>query len=234
MKQNKKGFTLIEMSIVLIVVSLILAGVLKTVSVQRQQLKRDETRQALQIINQALVGFAATEGRLPCPDTDADGESNPTALAFGNTCTSEEGFLPFVDLGVPSEDAWGNRYRYRVTSNAGTNFADNPDPGPPLLSSFAMADDGNITVRDGANNLVVNNIPALVISYAENGSQTIANLPCGAGVPSVNEEKNCDNEAGVNPVFMADDYLTDFDDLVTWVSPTVLKNRMIEAGLLGN
>ena len=230
MKKRTSGFTLIEMSIVLIVISLILSGVLKTVSVQRQQLKRDETRQALQIINQALIGFTATEGRLPCPDTDNDGEANDVAVPFGDTCTNDEGFLPFVDLGVPAEDAWGNRFRYRVSSNAGINFADNPDPGPPLLSSFAMGDPGDIVVRDAGGNLVVNNIPAIVISYAENGRQTIANLPCGAGVPTVTEEENCN----ANALFTADDYRTDFDDLLTWVAPTVLINRMIESGRLGN
>jgi len=230
MKKLLAGFTLIEMSIVLIVISLILAGVLKTVGVQRQQLKRDETRQQLETIKQALIGFAATEGRLPCPDTDNDGQSNDPAVPNGNTCTSDEGFLPHIDLGVGRQDAWGNPFRYRVSSNGATNFADEPSPG--LESSFTMADVGDIDMTNAAGAAVANNVPAVVVSYAENGRQTINNIDCGAGVPSITEAENCDNDPGVNPVFISDDYLTDFDDLVIWVPLTVLKNRMIEAGRL--
>lgn len=225
------GFTLIEMSIVLIVISLILAGVLKTVSVQRQQLKRDETRQQLETIKQALIGFATVEGRLPCPDTDNDGQSNPVNVPFGSPCTADEGFIPHIDIGIGQEDAWGNRFRYRVRGTGVNSFADNPDPASATpSSSFTLAQVGNLRIEDGAAALVAANMPAVIISYAENGSQTISNIVCAAGVPSATEDENCNNDT----TFIADDYRTDYDDLIVWVPLTVLKNRMIEAGNLGN
>jgi len=226
MKRLSKGFTLIEMSIVLIVISLILAGVLKTVGVQRQQLKRDETRQQLETIKQALIGFAATEGRLPCPDTDNDGEENPVAVPNTTPCTSDEGFLPYIDLEIGNEDAWGSRFRYRVTGSGADNFADEPAPG--LLSSFTMAQTGDIRIEDAGTALVANNVPAVVISYAENGRQTINSIICAAGIPSATEDENCNDDT----TFVYDDYRTDYDDLVVWIPQTVLKNRMIEAGRL--
>lgn len=235
-KLNNKGFTLIEMSIVLIVISLILGGVLKTVGVQRQQLKRDETRQILQSINQALIGFAITEGRLPCPDTDADGIENPQNPDNTTDCDANEGFLPFTDLGVGGFDAWGNPFRYRVRGSGNLSFANQPPAidgaGATTAddASFSMADVGNIRIEDSNGVLIANNIPAVVISYGENGRRTIANgFPCAANFPSSLEDENCDD----NTTILDDDYSSvagaGYDDLVMWVSLTVLKSRMLEA-----
>lgn len=225
----KNGFTLIEMSIVLIVISLILGGVLKTVSIQREQLKRDEARQQLELIREALIGFTLTNGRLPCPDTGIDGLEDVTIP----DCTNDEGFIPFAEIGAGQQDAWGNRFRYRVTGTSGVggagivSFTDTVIA--PAQSSFGMADIGNIRIEDAAGNLVASEIPAIIISYGENGRQTITSIPCGAGVPSATENENCDS---TNRVFIFDDYRTDYDDLVSWVPLTILKSRMVEATLL--
>ena len=235
--KSLSGFTLIEMSIVLIVISLILGGVLKIVGVQRQQLKRDETRQMLVDINQALIGFATVEGRLPCPDTTGDGIGDPAAPVAGDPCTSEEGFLPHTDLGVKAEDAWGNAFRYRVRGNGVESFADLPPsqaaPTTANDSSFSMDDDGDIIVTDRLGNTIANNIPAIVLSYGENGARTIANgFPCAVGFPSSTEDENCNNDI----TFIHDDFSSvagsEYDDLVIWVSLTILKSRMLEAAKL--
>lgn len=242
--RKNRAFTLIEITIVLVVVGLILGGVLKTVGFQRQQLKRDETRQLLENINQALIGFAATTGRLPCPDTDADGIGNPANPVAGSSCTSNEGFLPFADIGSGSQDAWGNRFRYRVAGTADAvteSFADSAPSQlvPPLPTlpaqnaSFTMIDDGDIVIVDRNAAIIANRIPAIVISYGENGGRTIANgFPCAAGVPSAVEDENCNDDI----TFISDDYSNvagqEYDDLVMWVSLTVLKARMLEARLL--
>ncbi|MDH5516907.1 MAG: type II secretion system GspH family protein [Gammaproteobacteria bacterium] len=231
-----KGFTLIEITIVLIVMGLILGGVIKTVGVQRQQLKRDETRQILQNINQALIGFATTEGRLPCPDTDGDGIENPQNPDNTTSCDDDEGFLPFVDIGVGGQDAWGNGLRYRVRGTGNLSFANLPpaiDGGgntTALDASFSMADNGNIRIEDRGANLIANDIPAVVISYGENGRRTIAGgFPCAANFPSSIEDENCNDDT----TFLDDDYSSvtaaGYDDLVMWVSLTVLKSRMLEA-----
>lgn len=61
----------------------------------------------------ALVGFAATNGRLPRPATSAiDGREALAPCATEQDCT---GFLPWVTLGVDGADAWGKLLRYSVT-----------------------------------------------------------------------------------------------------------------------
>ena len=146
---QQKGFTLVEMAIVLMIVGLLLGGLLVPLSAQMEQRNVTETRKQLDEIQQALVGFAIINGRLPCPAqaTVVTGQTNAGMEAFnGNTCTcliltgvnntvadnsatkvacdltatAVTGVLPWVTLGVNETDAWGNRYTYRVTKD----FAD--------------------------------------------------------------------------------------------------------------
>ena len=61
------GFTLIELAIVLFIVSLLIGGMLIPLSAQTEIRGRQETDRALATIREALIGFAAINGRLPCP-----------------------------------------------------------------------------------------------------------------------------------------------------------------------
>lgn len=228
----RQGFTLIEMSIVLIVISLMLAGVLKTVGVQRQQLKRDETRQQLETIKEALIGFALTNGRLPCPDTGVDGLEDFT---FGSpspppqNCTDDEGWLPHVDIGIGNTDVWGNRFRYRVTgTTTGVINSFTDDPIAPALSSFGVADDGVITINDEGGNSIALDVPAIVVSFGENGARQAV---CGVGI-SAREQVNCDLDTIFIDSFYSNVTGQEYDDLVIWIPLTILKARMIEAALL--
>ncbi len=61
------GFTLIELAIVLFIVSLLIGGMLIPLSAQTEIRGHQETDKALATIREALIGFAAINGRLPCP-----------------------------------------------------------------------------------------------------------------------------------------------------------------------
>ncbi|HUW25479.1 MAG TPA: prepilin-type N-terminal cleavage/methylation domain-containing protein [Gallionella sp.] len=61
------GFTLVEMAIVLAIVGLLLGGLIPTLSAQMESQRINETRKQLDEIQQALMGFAIINGRLPCP-----------------------------------------------------------------------------------------------------------------------------------------------------------------------
>lgn len=241
LEKTKSGFTLIEMSIVLIVISLILGGVLKTVGVQRQQLKRDETRQQLETIKEALIGFSLTNGRLPCPDTGIDGLEDFDAGAAPGTlvdCDSEEGLLPHVDIGIGNSDIWGNRLLYRVTGLGVDSFADEAPSqvGDPIATNSSFSVDstsanpalGNIRVEDEAAASIATDVPAIVISLGENGARQAA---CGAGL-SAREQENCDGDTTFVDSFYSNVAGQEYDDLVIWIPLTILKARMIEAALL--
>jgi len=72
-----RGFSLVELAMVLFIVSLLIGGMLMPLSAQNEIHGRQETDKALANIREALIGFAVVNGRLPCPA--------PATLATGAT-----------------------------------------------------------------------------------------------------------------------------------------------------
>ena len=127
-----KGFTLVEMAIVLFIIGLLLAGGISSTRAQIDNARNKETRQALSEIREALLAFAIRNGRLPCPANptlpSTDAKAGIEALQ-GKACDQVvdqrssaydnqggyEGVIPWQTLGVRELDAWGSRFTYRVT-----------------------------------------------------------------------------------------------------------------------
>ncbi len=216
---KQKGFSLIEIAIVLVILGLVLGGVLAPLSTQYENSRRNETINILDKALEASYGYAIVNGQFPCPDTSGDGLQN----RVGANCVSPTGGLPWVTLGVGQNDAWGQPFGYQVT----TEFADTSDgtgcgvatPGV----SFEICSVGNITIRDSSGGgLVAQNIPALIWSMGKNW----------AAPASPDESENSDGDA----VFVSKIYSglsgAEFDDLIVWVTPAILKTRMVNAGRL--
>lgn len=157
------GFTLAELAVVLVIVSLLLGGMLVPLGSQQDMRNRRENAQSLALIAESLIGFALSNGRLPCPAVPtlaagSGGVCPPGGAAAvagceattgsGTTlaCSSLHGVLPWATLGLPESDPWGNRYGYRVAAH----FARGIDPGqrdfgagcalnPPDHSSYDAA-----------------------------------------------------------------------------------------------
>lgn len=209
MSTPNQGFTLVEMAVVITIVGLLLSGVLMTLSSQRDMKDYVETRNVLALAQESLYGYAAThvatDGRpyLPCPDTNADGAEDRT----GSACTALEGDLPVADLGLENRDNWNNRFKYRVMAN----YSDN-------ATGFTLATTGAISVRQtGGGTVVANNLPAVILSWGKNGAT--------APTAGTDEAENRDNDTE----FVSREITADFDDLVVWISPHILANRMVQA-----
>jgi type II secretory pathway pseudopilin PulG len=114
--------------VALVVVALLASGLAMPLSAQMQQRRVEEARRQLDEAKEALLGFAAAHGRLPCPASAASrGEES---FAAGGDATSgacaafHDGFLPAATLGLSPldsegflRDPWGsprNRIRYAV------------------------------------------------------------------------------------------------------------------------
>ena len=63
----QSGFSLVELTIVLVIVALLSGGLMFGLSGQRDQIQNKEARQQLETIREALIGYAMANGRLPCP-----------------------------------------------------------------------------------------------------------------------------------------------------------------------
>jgi prepilin-type N-terminal cleavage/methylation domain-containing protein len=167
-----------------------------------------------------------------------------------------DGFVPAATLGigpVSSQklliDAWGSPLRYAVTaqSNAFYDFT-TPDglrnrglatlasagnqPDLAVCDSSAGISGAGTVAAACSPGLLTNNAAAVIYSIGRNGSDI--------GGTSLDERHNPNPFATVFPdrVFVShaptppDAANGEFDDLVIWLSPNILYNRMIAAGRL--
>ncbi len=237
------GFTLVELAVVLLVVTLLLGSILVPLATQVEQRKTAEAQRLLEDTREAIIGFAMINGRLPRPATSAtDGQElsatcaslpNPSKDAVAN-CT---GFVPWTTLGVPRLDPWGKQLRYSVSPS----FADNA-----FTFSTPMTNHKRVCPSStSCTTPVVSGVPAVILSHAtenfgfrddggEFGNSSATNTD-----ESANDSKfKCTTSANCN------DFVSrtiskntaaaggEFDDLVIWVSNPLLFNRMVAAGRL--
>ena len=122
-----RGFTLIELAVVLLILGALFAGILIPMTTQVELRRVADTQKTLSEIRDALIGFAAANGRLPCPASGASNGQESFAAggsaSNGNCSNFVNGFVPAVALGIgPTDnagyvlDAWNNRIRYAVTN----------------------------------------------------------------------------------------------------------------------
>ncbi len=123
MTPSESGFTLVEIAIVLLIISILLGYTVAMFPKQQDLKKYREVEHEMNHINGAIVGFAQVNGRLPCPaipNTAGDEDGGG-----GGNCNNYGGFVPVNTLGLTGRlnadslimDPWGNPYRYYVTNN---------------------------------------------------------------------------------------------------------------------
>ena len=211
-ERYSSGFSLVELAVVIAIVALILGALLVPLASQLQNRNIRETQESLRDIKEALLGFAVTQGRLPCPDTDRDGLENLPCTGFGNITDVVEGFLPWQTLAVPPTDAWGSIFRYAVTRE----FAASAVPGaPPANIQLDLNDvpNANIQVNTRGDNPatgptetksqlpLATNVPALVLSVGNNGLG--GSLPGGVDRPFATGADELTNVAAITSVWVS-------------------------------
>lgn len=259
---KQQGFSLVELAIVLVILGFVLGALLLPLQAQRESAAQGQTENTLANAKQALLGFAQTRGRLPCPATAAS-KGLEAPLGGNVACTTQLGFLPATTLGIqPTDtngfalDAWNNPIMYAVAqSNAGgavtpdltVNIADNPVT--PLVNE---ADGMNVV---GLVNLtpelrVCTTSTGVTLSACSGGVEAnylinnavvvVYSLGATGSLASGGADENGNPAAPATPkkVFISHDITAagapngEFGHLLMWISPYVLYNAMIQAGQL--
>lgn len=229
--QRRHGFTLVEMAMVLVIVGLLVGGLVTPLSMQLEQRRVSETQKAMDDAREALIGFVLRYGYLPCPAISA---SNGLEDRSGNGCSNQKrvGYLPWATLGVPKLDGWNHLFRYSVTPA----FADS---GPASHFTLSTARDITVATRDLKGALAPAtasaDIPAVILSHGKNGygstsdqGTTIADNGSGNTDEKLNSSSATSfvsRSINDNPAQPGGEY----DDLVVWLSPNILFNRMVAA-----
>lgn len=233
------GFSLVEMAIVLLIVGLLFGSLLLPLSAQIDQRNYNETQQQISEIRDALIGFAVVNRRLPRPATSAtNGEENPAPCA-ATSCT---GVIPWATLGVKKTDAWNHIIRYSVT------------PAYANAPPFTLTTNGSLKVKTrdaaGVTSYLIGSdspcsaspcAPAVIYSTGKNnwGIAEDGTVLADGSTTNTDEDTNANLQASAfsTPVYFSRNPSSapvggEFDDIVVWIPPYLLMNRMISAGQL--
>ncbi|HNQ58309.1 MAG TPA: prepilin-type N-terminal cleavage/methylation domain-containing protein [Candidatus Desulfobacillus denitrificans] len=230
-----RGFTLAEMAVVLVIVALLIAGMMLPLSAQQDIRARQETEKTLNDIREALVGFAAANGRLPRPAVSAvNGAENPATCGNDAACS---GFIPWATLGVHKLDGWNKLVRYSVTPD----FANAPITLTTVANRTVQARDAGgaaiYLAGQAACNTTSQCVPAVVFSQGRRNWGTNEAGDALADESATNADEDANDTGPTNyfsrlPVTDTAAAGGEFDDMVVWLPTTILINRMIAAGKL--
>jgi len=132
-KIKQAGFSLIEISVVVLIVSVVASSSLNLLGKKNNADNKSKTEKRLRHISKAIQVYYNTNKKLPCPASFANGQSVPSCADLGTIPsgiwqydgTSDKanivgGFVPFVTLGLPPHltvDEWDRRISYIVDAD---------------------------------------------------------------------------------------------------------------------
>lgn len=254
----QKAFTLVEVAIVLIIVGLAVGGILSSLSTQVEQQKLNETRNTVNNVKEALLGYAMSNGRFPCPAaTPASGVTAVEKFASGGNATNGKcsvfynGYVPAVTLGLsPTDtsgyvlDGWNNPIHYAISN---VTYV---DPVTPPVTYFVFTNSSGMQ-KAGMQTMASQTL----LSVCATGTGIAAGL-CAGATDTVNNNsvivvystgKNTstggtgtDEAANLNsdkafvshPPYAAGAANGEFDDIVEWISPNSIFSRLVQANQL--
>lgn len=259
-RSGQRGFTLLELAVVTVIIALLTGGALAMVERQMQRTRVADTQARLELARNALLDFLALYGRLPCPATDSShGVESPLG---GGTCSRPyDGFLPAVTLGLASvdddgylNDAWAsetNRIRYAVSRNGFSAGAASCTATPDAASSWLVTDSAALHANYARATPYA---PELCVCAGVSCSTGTSGTVLAAGVAAIvystgpdaarggstgDEAQNPNPNGGSVDRFFA--FHTpreigaaggEFDDQMLWISPPTLYGRLLQAGKL--
>jgi len=160
---SRSGFTLVEMSVVLVIIGLLILTVFPALMVARTSSQRALTQSNLQALMNATAAYVQANGCVPCPTpatTIGSGfgrvRGDTATAACNNNCKAFEGIPPYVSLGIPANvahDGWGHWFTMRVDSAlTATTINVVPPTGVNGIcqSGLSVANRVNVTTPGGA------------------------------------------------------------------------------------
>ena len=253
---RRRGFTLIELALALFLLSLAFGTVFVPLREQLESRRIAETQVLLDKAREALLGYAAARGHLPCPaDERSAGREAEGSDHVTGTCAAYHGYFPAAELGFAASDGYGyardawatpaNRIRYAVSRDAvgssdnaraftrangmrAAGIASLSDPALSLLHVCSSAQGVSAGTSCGSAQTLVSTTPAVIWSVGPNAA---------TGGRGADEAQNPNPNGGsADRIFVArvrsELAGSEFDDIVAWIPMPILIARLIAAGQL--
>ena len=253
------GFSLIEIAVVLIIISVLITTVAVPLASQLELKRREETAKQLELIKEAVIGFALSNGRFPCAARSTDNGLESVIDATAGTCNSFNGFLPAATLGLNvidssgfAVDAWGiqqNRIRYAVADaslvtangpcpNTGAHFFTQKNGMQKATMSCLNDNSSTITMLTVKSTSVTNVAAGCAPATLTTKSPFVVfSLGKNAATGGVDPDEAINLTANTvtfisHPPTAAGTCAGEFDDIVTWPSLNTIFGRMVQVGNL--
>jgi len=209
---TKKAYTLVELSIVLVIIAIFLSSGLNIFTNNIVQTKTVNTKEKLNIIYKSLAEHLMTQKRLPCPTLLTTPKDSGTSYGSPDaTPCSTTGGVPTRVLDLPSdmaEDDFGNKILYVVDARLTAS--------PVFVAPVTTIDgQGAITIINNGTVETSTKPMLLLLSYGANS--------CGATKINAQQNVLClDNNDGADQLQNSDNDTTftttsthpKFDDVI--------------------
>jgi prepilin-type N-terminal cleavage/methylation domain-containing protein len=235
----KRGFSILEMSMVLLVLGVIAASFASVMGNRNDVAKQRQTLQQMAILEAALNQFVLANNRLPCPAMGSISTSNsnfgietcnsaddlsvlvaptPTSYASNTTAWVIGGTIPITTLKLPRSymfDGWNNRYTYVVSKPLAANVSNGS-----VTSTYGWQNNnmGLIKVKDITGATRTDQAAYILISHGPNG---FGSWPYNGGTrtsfpssPNSSEVDNSHVGATWDESFVTSEPNGSFDDIV--------------------
>lgn len=253
-----RGFTLIELAIVLFVVALMLGGMLLPLSAQQDVRSYGDTQKILMEARDALIGFAMANERLPCPASSTSNGQEAFCTAASGLCGTEttlvqthgrcafpyDGYFPAATLGFSPTDAqgylldgWGgestHRVRYAVTTTLDTYDFTTPPTSTAGIKGKGMSNlSPDLHICNSGTVVQTADCTSNANALATDAVAVIYSLGKNASTGGISSDELPNVNAPADRVFVNAPQGPKFDDQMLWLSKSTLFNRMVTAGRL--
>ncbi|MHC4115306.1 MAG: type II secretion system major pseudopilin GspG [Planctomycetota bacterium] len=139
---SRKGFTMVELMAILVIIGLLAAVVANSVVGKIDKARVTSTKANLKMLHNAVIQFKMDTGRFPSEDVGLWELIEQPSDVVG---WDQNGYLETTEL---PKDAWGNDFEYELYPESGKAFAivsygDDRQPGGEDLDADLYSTDAN-------------------------------------------------------------------------------------------
>jgi len=212
---KEKGFTLIEIAIVMVIIGLLMGGGVSIFRVLNERKTRNYTIDYLREVKEALITYADIHGALPYADSDTpcDGYLND------GEC---DGYIPYLDIGVQPKDSWSRNLKYVVNAGLCEDITKTPLYNRTMacnnIKDSLVTGSPQVVDADGGTSVI--SAAAVIISAGPMDADSDGN--------EFDSTSGGDNITGTPYYIRKWPIAAEFDDLLTYIGANELYGNICE------